>query len=102
MLLCANWDLVVSLAQSGFKDYAHGGGIANADLNAISETSFTAYNNPTNLPTGLTGWCYVRTYVYDTNGALQELFMIYSNPVSYFRVKINGTWSTWIQTSAVS
>jgi len=98
-----NYDLISYLAGAGgFKDSAHGGGIANVDLNAISVTSFTAYNNPTNLPTGLSGWCYVRTYVYDTNGALQELFMIRTNPVSYFRIKSSGTWSAWIQTSTAS
>ena len=44
-------------------------------------------------------WAYVKTYVYDTSSALQELFVIKASVVTYVRVKISGDWKTWVKTS---
>ena len=97
-----SYDIVSKLAQNGgFIDSTLGGIIANADLNLISKSTFAVYNEPTNLPSGISGYCYVRTSVYDDNSALQELYVIQSNPVAYFRIKLNNSWTGWVQTSNV-
>ena len=89
-----NWDLVCR--------YAYNGGfnpsiISNADLNAINQTAFAVYNNPSNMPSGQSGFCFVRTTVFDINGAIQELFML--TGIAYFRAKTDGNWSAWKQTT---
>lgn len=90
----------MSLAQSGFVDGTHGGVVVNGDLNAITTTSFRIYNTPSNMPSGEeNNWAYVKTYVYDTNSALQELFVIKESVVTYVRVKVAGGWKTWVKTS---
>lgn len=94
-----NWDLVADYAQSGgFQNSSRGGIINNADLNTISKTTFAVYNNPSAMPTSETGYCWVRTTIYDANAALQELFMFMTG-VSYVRVRYNSetTWQTWKQ-----
>ena len=80
--------------------YAYNGGfnpsiISNADLNAINQTAFAVYNNPSNMPSGQSGFCFVRTTVFDVNGAIQELFIL--TEIAYFRAKTDGNWSTWKQ-----
>ena len=72
--------------------------IANADLNGIAETGFALYTTPTNMPADTSGNAFVRTSVYDTNTALQELTLA-ATGASYIRVKAAGTWGTWTQTT---
>ena len=97
-----SYDLVAALAQNGgFIDSTLGSIIVNADLNSINKTTFAVYNEPANLPSGITGYCYVKTSVFDENSALQELYVIQPNPVSFFRIKLNNSWTVWVQTSNV-
>lgn len=92
----SNWDLVSYLAGAGgFVNNTNGGIATNADLNSITTSCFRVYNSPSNLPPNESGYCFCKTYVYDTSSALQELYMHDYPTRTYKRFKINGTWKDW-------
>ena len=94
-----NWDLVSKYALGGgFVSSGYKSAVANADLNAISGSDFALYNSPSNMPSGTSGYCFVRTAYFDIQAILQELVLL-STGVSYVRTKYGSTWNTWKQTS---
>ena len=94
-----DWNLVSKYALGGgFVSSGYKSAVANADLNAISESGFALYNSPSNMPSGTSGYCFVRTAYFDIQAIFQELVLL-STGVSYVRTKYGSTWNTWKQTS---
>lgn len=91
-----NYDLVCQVAYAG--GYT-GVSSSNADLNDIPTSEFRVYNNPSNMPSGTSGYCWVRTNVIDVNSAMQEMTLLNTDSNSYVRVKAGGTWRAWKQTT---
>lgn len=89
-----NYDLVANVAFScGFVHES----VPNGDLNAISASEFKLYNNPTNLPSGQSGYFFVQTIIFDKNSGYQEITALTQNGETYKRMLYGGTWRAWKQ-----
>lgn len=74
-----------------------GGLISSGDLNSITVNSFALYTNAvSNLPETAagSGYCFVRTSIFDSNAALQEAIMLQTGSM-YTRTKYANTWGEW-------
>lgn len=88
-----NYDLVAKVAFScGFYGVIH-----NGDLNAVSSSEFKLYENPTNLPSGVSGHVFVQTIMVDKNSGFQELTVLSQNGETFKRMLYGGTWRAWKQ-----
>lgn len=71
--------------------------VENANLNDILKSEFKLYNNPTNVPSGLTGYFFVQTIIFDKNSGFQEITALTQNGETYKRMLYGGTWRAWKQ-----
>ena len=73
--------------------------ISNANLNNISVSEERVYNNPTNLPTGTSGYAICKTVIVDSNSGYQEITFISAQSEAqysrYIRAKTSGIWRDW-------
>ena len=73
------------------------GVIHNGDLNTVSSSEFKLYENPTNLPSGVSGYVFVQTIMFDKNSGFQELTVLSQNGETFKRMLYGGTWRAWKQ-----
>lgn len=74
--------------------------VDSGNLDDISTDEFALYmTSVTGKPQN--GYAFVRTSVFDSNAALQELTMLSGNSSgrAYVRVKYGGTWTDWRETT---
>lgn len=76
----------------GFHGSVHGG-----DLNDVSSSEFKLYENPTNLPSGVSGYVFVQSVIFDKNSGFQELTVLSQNGETFKRMLYGGTWRAWKQ-----
>ena len=99
-----NWDLVANtVTYTNNIKVQSTGSISNANLDNITTSEERVYNNPTNLPSGTSGYVICRTITVDGQSAYQEIRFISSQintiygqsyPV-FERRKVSGTWRDW-------
>ena len=79
--------------------------VTSGDLNNITISEERVYNNPSNLPTGTSGFVICKTTIVDSNTGYQEIQFITSqtNTIYYdtyphfIRSKTASTWQEWMK-----
>ena len=101
-----NWDLVANSVDFTTRVNVTGTStISNANLNNISVSEERVYNNPTNLPSGTSGFVICKTMIVDGNSAYQEIRFISSQVTTiyrelypiFIRTKTSGIWRSWMK-----
>lgn len=85
------------VATTAFSCGFYGGAEHGGDLNSVSASEFKLYENPTNLPSGVSGYVFVQTIMYDKNSGFQELTVLSQIGETYKRMLYGGTWRSWKQ-----
>lgn len=68
--------------------------IAGSDVLVLTTTGYWICNNPTGVPSNVTGLVYIDVINYNDNNVLQKIYSSDGNYV-YSRTLNNGTWNPW-------
>jgi hypothetical protein len=74
--------------------------VTSGNLDDIATNEFALYHTDV-AGKPQSGYAFVRTSIFDSNAALQELTMLSGNSSghAYVRVKYGGTWTEWRETT---